>query len=184
MDVLTRQFGPTGRPIGPVIGPPCSQNPLALNLLSILKFSCFSLLLSDDSRQSSLASSSVNDGLTEEHAKNAAVVDHDPQLENPRDVKNSSGEALSLLSRRSRGSLSFGRSDDDTLDDASGKLPRERRFILRMALALHTYGSIAPRTEYLIEKLGDRLGVDLHIAVFPSIIMLSFNRLSGDDTEW
>ena len=143
-----------------------------------------SVLRAGDGHQSSLPSSLQHDALSKHHANNAAAIDHDLRLEDPRDAEDSSGEALALLSRRSRGSLSFGRSEDGELEDANGKLPREHRFILRMALALHTYGSIAPRTEFLIEQLGDRLGVDLHIAVFPSLLMLSFNKMSGDDTDW
>ncbi|KAL3692257.1 hypothetical protein R1sor_005908 [Riccia sorocarpa] len=49
-----------------------------------------------------------------------------------------------------------------------------RRFLIRLATALHNYGSSASRTEYLIEKAANRLDVDVNIAVFPSLILLDF----------
>lgn len=85
------------------------------------------------------------------------------------------------------GSLSLGRSEDGDqsgAEDGGRRLPRNHRFLLRMALALHAYGSIAPRTEFLVERLAERLGVDLHIAVFPALLLLSFNKTAGDDTDW
>lgn len=56
-----------------------------------------------------------------------------------------------------------------------------RRFLLRLAVALHAYGSSAARTEYLIDKAADRLEVETSIAVFPSLILLSFP--SVDETD-
>ncbi|KAL2628513.1 hypothetical protein R1flu_013199 [Riccia fluitans] len=49
-----------------------------------------------------------------------------------------------------------------------------RRFIVRLATALHSYGSSASRTEYLIEKAANRIDVEVNIAVFPSLILLDF----------
>ncbi|GJP29663.1 hypothetical protein CLOM_g19295 [Closterium sp. NIES-68] len=59
---------------------------------------------------------------------------------------------------------------------------RVQRFLMRLAVALHAYGSSAARTEFLIERAGRRLGVDANVAVFPDLILLSFNRVAGDDT--
>lgn len=50
-----------------------------------------------------------------------------------------------------------------------------RRFLYRLAVALHSYGSSASRTEYLIERAAERLDVKVKIAVFPSLILLSFS---------
>ncbi|KAG6556858.1 hypothetical protein Mapa_001805 [Marchantia paleacea] len=55
-----------------------------------------------------------------------------------------------------------------------------RRFLIRLATALHNYGSSASRTEYLIEKAANRLEVDVNIAVFPSLILMAF---PGDDNN-
>jgi len=49
-----------------------------------------------------------------------------------------------------------------------------RRFLIRLAMALHSYGSSAARTEYLIDKAADKLDVKANISVFPSLILLSF----------
>ncbi|XP_024384416.1 uncharacterized protein C7D4.12c [Physcomitrium patens] len=49
-----------------------------------------------------------------------------------------------------------------------------RRFLIRLAIALHSYGSSASRTEYLIDKAADKLNVKANISVFPSLILLSF----------
>lgn len=49
-----------------------------------------------------------------------------------------------------------------------------RRFLIRLAVALHSYGSSASRTEYLIDRAADRLDVEANICVFPSLILLSF----------
>ncbi len=56
-----------------------------------------------------------------------------------------------------------------------------RRFLLRLAVALHAYGSSAARTEYLIDKAADRLEVETSIAVFPSLILLSFPSVDEND---
>ncbi|KAH9533789.1 hypothetical protein CY35_18G070600 [Sphagnum magellanicum] len=56
-----------------------------------------------------------------------------------------------------------------------------RRFLLRLAVALHSYGSSAARTEYLIDKAADRLEVETSIAVFPSLILLSFPSVDEND---
>lgn len=49
-----------------------------------------------------------------------------------------------------------------------------RRFLIRLAMALHSYGSSAARTEYLIDRAADKLEVKANISVFPSLILLSF----------
>lgn len=49
-----------------------------------------------------------------------------------------------------------------------------RRFLIRLAMSLHSYGSSAARTEYLIDKAADKLDIKLNISVFPSLILLSF----------
>eukprot|EP00250_Pteridium_aquilinum_P003496 c13814_g1_i3 orf=235-1086(+) len=49
-----------------------------------------------------------------------------------------------------------------------------RKFLYRLAVALHSYGSSASRTEYLIERAAERLDIRVEIAVFPSLILLSF----------
>ncbi|CAI5989866.1 unnamed protein product [Closterium sp. NIES-64] len=59
---------------------------------------------------------------------------------------------------------------------------RVQRFLMRLAVALHAYGSSAARTEFLIERAGRRLGVDVSVAVLPDLILLAFNRVVGDDT--
>lgn len=59
-----------------------------------------------------------------------------------------------------------------------------RKFIIRLATALHTYGSSAARTEYLIEKAAARLEVDVGIAVFPSLVLLSFGDGREDSTRY
>eukprot|EP00249_Psilotum_nudum_P014056 c24640_g2_i1 orf=1307-2398(+) len=56
-----------------------------------------------------------------------------------------------------------------------------RRFLYRLAVALHSYGSSASRTEYLIEKAADRLHEKVNIAVFPSLILLSFPDTDSDE---
>jgi len=48
-----------------------------------------------------------------------------------------------------------------------------REFITRLATALHTYGSSAARTATSLEKAA-RLEVDVGVAVFPSLVLLSF----------
>ena len=53
-------------------------------------------------------------------------------------------------------------------------VPVRRRFILQLAVALHSYGSTASRTEFLIDKAAHRLDIETNIAVFPSLILLSF----------
>ncbi|XP_073396382.1 uncharacterized protein [Physcomitrium patens] len=54
-----------------------------------------------------------------------------------------------------------------------------RRFLLQHAVALHSYGSSSSRTEHLIDKAAPRLEVDASIAVFPSLILLSFPGIGG-----
>ncbi|MCO5607898.1 hypothetical protein L7F22_062100 [Adiantum nelumboides] len=68
---------------------------------------------------------------------------------------------------------------DDGTDDGPFNTTLRRRFLNRLAVALHSYGSSASRTEYLIERAAERLDVKLEIAVFPSLIFLSF--LSEND---
>lgn len=58
-----------------------------------------------------------------------------------------------------------------------------RKFLLRLAVALHSYGSSAPRTEYLVEKAAERLKVDVHIAVMPALIALAFPSTTDDDSQ-
>lgn len=78
-------------------------------------------------------------------------------------------------------------SEDEILRRLSGKHaggnPRlKRSFLLKLAVALHSYGSSASRTEYLIDRAADRLNVETSIAVFPSLILLSF-PMSDDDHD-
>ncbi|KAI5064380.1 hypothetical protein GOP47_0021050 [Adiantum capillus-veneris] len=68
---------------------------------------------------------------------------------------------------------------DSSTDNASFNVTLRRRFLYRLAVALHSYGSSASRTEYLIERAAERLDVKIEMAVFPSLILLSF--LSEDD---
>lgn len=49
-----------------------------------------------------------------------------------------------------------------------------RKFLRRLTLALVTYGSSAPRTEYLIQSAADRLHVKVDIAVLSSLVILLF----------
>ncbi|KAJ7539359.1 hypothetical protein O6H91_11G088800 [Diphasiastrum complanatum] len=60
----------------------------------------------------------------------------------------------------------------------SGRPGLCRKFLLRLAVALHSYGSSSSRTEYLVEKVADKLKMETNIAVFPSLILISFT-----DTE-
>ncbi|CAM6124882.1 unnamed protein product [Calypogeia fissa] len=62
-----------------------------------------------------------------------------------------------------------------------GNAKLHRRFIQRLAIALHSYGSSASRTEYLIEKAANRLDMDVNIAVFPSLIILTFPGCEDED---
>ncbi|XP_024530260.1 uncharacterized UPF0442 protein C7D4.12c isoform X1 [Selaginella moellendorffii] len=62
----------------------------------------------------------------------------------------------------------------------NGSHELRRRFLFRLAIALHTYGSSASRTEHLIERAAERLHVDTNIAVFPTLILLSFNDIDDD----
>lgn len=77
--------------------------------------------------------------------------------------------------------------EEDILQHLQGKgqgqsnIRLRRRFIYRLAVALHSYGSSASRTEYLIERAAERLHVKVKIAVFPSLILLSF---SDNEDEW
>jgi uncharacterized membrane protein YjjP (DUF1212 family) len=48
-------------------------------------------------------------------------------------------------------------------------------------MALHSYGSSAARTEYLIDKAADKLEVKANISVFPSLILLSFPGVDLND---
>eukprot|EP00897_Mesotaenium_endlicherianum_P008150 jgi/Mesen1/7363/ME000381S06598 len=68
----------------------------------------------------------------------------------------------------------------ERLRKKGGSPQLRRKFLQRLAIALHTYGSSAPRTEYLIEKAADRIGVNTNIAVFPALILLSFISEDGD----
>lgn len=56
-----------------------------------------------------------------------------------------------------------------------------RRFLIRLAMALHSYGSSAARTEYLIDKAADKLDIKANISVFPSLILLSFPGVDLND---
>jgi hypothetical protein len=57
--------------------------------------------------------------------------------------------------------------EDEVVRRLSGKRNRggrgnarlRRRFLVKLAIALHSYGGSASRTEYLIEKAGNRLDV-------------------------
>lgn len=70
--------------------------------------------------------------------------------------------------------------ESDIIEKFKGKARKNnnpklrRRFLIRLAIALHSYGSSASRTEYLLDKAADRLDVDLNISVFPSLILMSF----------
>lgn len=56
-----------------------------------------------------------------------------------------------------------------------------RRFLIRLAMTLHSYGSSAARTEYLIDKAADKLDIKANISVFPSLILLSFLGVDLND---
>eukprot|EP00898_Chlorokybus_atmophyticus_P001231 jgi/Chlat1/2108/Chrsp17S02705 len=62
-------------------------------------------------------------------------------------------------------------------------LELRKRFLIRLAIALHSYGSSASRTEHLIESSGERLGIKLSISVFPTLILLSFAAHNGDHPQ-
>lgn len=66
------------------------------------------------------------------------------------------------------------------LRSGGGSSQLKRKFLLRLAIALHTYGSSAPRTEFLIEKAADRIGINTSISVFPSLILIAFK---SDDLD-
>jgi hypothetical protein len=77
-------------------------------------------------------------------------------------------------------------SENEILRRLSGKHaggnPRlKRSFLLKLAIALHSYGSSASRTEYLIDRAAERLNVETSIAVFPSLILLSFPMSDDHD---
>lgn len=55
-----------------------------------------------------------------------------------------------------------------------------KKFLIRLTTALHSYGSSASRTEYLVEKASDRLNVEVSVAVFPSLILLSFDNENAE----
>eukprot|EP00850_Spirogloea_muscicola_P012067 SM000077S21541 [mRNA] locus=s77:41844:44466:- [translate_table: standard] len=55
-----------------------------------------------------------------------------------------------------------------------GSTALRRKFLLRLAIALHSYGSSAPRTEFLVEKAADRIGISTNVAVFPTLILIAF----------
>ena len=86
----------------------------------------------------------------------------------------------SVSRRRLDGSMKKRRTEEETIARLKAKPPRlispglRRRFIIRLATALHSYGSSASRTEYLIDKVADKLDVKANISVFPSLILLSF----------
>ena len=63
---------------------------------------------------------------------------------------------------------------------ANPSIAQRRRFLLHLAVALHSYGSSSSRTEYLIDRAADRLDVDTSIAVFPNLVLLSFNGEGSD----
>ena len=63
---------------------------------------------------------------------------------------------------------------------AKPSIAQRRRFLLHLAVALHSYGSSSSRTEYLIGRAADRLDVDTSIAVFPNLVLLSFNGEGSD----
>lgn len=60
-------------------------------------------------------------------------------------------------------------------------IARKKKFLMRLAMVLHSYGSSATRTEFLVELAAKRLEVDVHIAVFPSVILIAFNQHQGND---
>lgn len=63
-----------------------------------------------------------------------------------------------------------------------GGVPAQQRrnFLTLLATALHAYGSSAARTEYLIEQAASTLGVDVAVAVFPTLVLLSFGEGHDD----
>eukprot|EP00271_Cylindrocystis_brebissonii_P011256 TRINITY_DN282_c0_g1_i1.p1 TRINITY_DN282_c0_g1~~TRINITY_DN282_c0_g1_i1.p1 ORF type:complete len:532 (+),score=88.45 TRINITY_DN282_c0_g1_i1:203-1798(+) len=71
----------------------------------------------------------------------------------------------------------------EKLKRRQGPPENPRRFLLRLAVALHSYGSSAPRTEELIEHVGERIGVDVHISVFPSLITMAFPLEKGYEKQ-
>lgn len=80
----------------------------------------------------------------------------------------------------SRGAKKRSYTEAEIISKLKAKPPRlispglRRRFLIRLAMALHSYGSSAARTEYLIDKAADTLDVKASISVFPSLILLSF----------
>ncbi|KAJ7526929.1 hypothetical protein O6H91_16G027900 [Diphasiastrum complanatum] len=66
------------------------------------------------------------------------------------------------------------RATSEPKNGGQGSVYLRRRFLLRLAVALHSYGSSASRTEYLIEKAANRLNIEVDIAVFPALILMSF----------
>ncbi len=64
---------------------------------------------------------------------------------------------------------------------AGGNPRLKRSFLLKLAVALHSYGSSASRTEYLIDRAAECLNVETSIAVFPSLILLSFPMSDDHD---
>jgi hypothetical protein len=91
-------------------------------------------------------------------------------------------DGSSSVSRRGRdGSMKKKRrTEEEILSKMKAKPPTlispglRRRFLIRLAMALHSYGSSAARTEYLIDKAADKLDIDASISVFPSLILISF----------
>ncbi|KAH7440511.1 hypothetical protein KP509_04G111000 [Ceratopteris richardii] len=71
---------------------------------------------------------------------------------------------------------------DGSADSALFYSKLRRRFLYRLALALHSYGSSASRTEFLIERVAERLDIKVEISVFPALILLSFTN-EDDETR-
>ncbi|GAQ88884.1 DUF1212 domain containing protein [Klebsormidium nitens] len=59
----------------------------------------------------------------------------------------------------------------------------KKKFLKRLAIALHAYGNSSTRTEYLVEKASRQLNVAASVAVFPTVILLSFQSDDRDPAK-
>jgi hypothetical protein len=61
---------------------------------------------------------------------------------------------------------------------SNGNLKLCHKFLRNVTVALLSYGSSAPRTEYLVEKAAECLNVKINISVFSSTTILIFPKTS------
>eukprot|EP00047_Mylnosiga_fluctuans_P010761 m.17802 g.17802 ORF g.17802 m.17802 type:complete len:497 (-) comp3276_c0_seq2:334-1824(-) len=72
--------------------------------------------------------------------------------------------------------------DMDDFSDASVELSK-KRFLLNLAVALHSYGDTTHRTEYLLGAVADSLGIKADVGAFPNFILVSFLSKDSDPAK-